>query len=247
MQPQSSLGHLPDGAWTFDAEVTACFQDMLARSIPQLDVMRQLVFTLGCSFVHPGDHVLDLGCSLGDALAPFVSKYGASCTYTGVEVSAPMREAALARFQDARRSDAYGMEAPVQVKVVDCDLRTSLPANTNALTLSILTLMFIPVEYRPQLLARLYAQTQAGGALIVVEKVVGQSEDVAQLFTQTYHAFKRQQGYTREEIVRKAMALEGVLVPLTAAWNERLLRQAGFLEVECFWRWCNFAGFLAIK
>jgi tRNA (cmo5U34)-methyltransferase len=247
MSPQSSLGHLPDGAWTFDAEVTACFQDMLARSIPQLDVMRQLVFAIGCLFVHPGDHVLDLGCSLGDALAPFVTKYGASCTYTGVDVSAPMREAALARFQDVTSADAYGLEAPVHIEILDCDLRTTLPPGMSALTLSILTLMFIPVEYRAQLLARVYAQTQVGGALIVVEKVLGQSGDVAHLFIEAYHALKRQQGYTREEIVRKALSLEGVLVPLTAAWNEQALRQAGFREVECFWRWCNFAGFLAIK
>ena len=43
------------------------------------------------------------------------------------------------------------------------------------------------------------------------------------------------------------LALEGKLVPVTAHWNEELLRNAGFAQVECFWRWCNFAGWIAVK
>ena len=54
-------------------------------------------------------------------------------------------------------------------------------------------------------------------------------------------------GLYTEEIERKRLALEGVLVPMTAHWNEDLLRQAGFQQVECFWRYLNFAGWLAIK
>jgi tRNA (cmo5U34)-methyltransferase len=36
-------------------------------------------------------------------------------------------------------------------------------------------------------------------------------------------------------------------VPVTAAWNEDLLQQAGFRHVECFWRWLNFGGWIAVK
>ena len=43
------------------------------------------------------------------------------------------------------------------------------------------------------------------------------------------------------------MSLEGVLVPVTAKWNEQLLRSAGFAEVDMFWRWMNFAGWVAVK
>lgn len=247
MRQRSSLDHQPGDHWHFDDDVTSCFHDMLQRSIPQLAVMRQLVFALGQRFVHPGDHVLDLGCSLGDALLPFVRHYGAACTYTGVEVSAPMRAAAQARFQDALASDAYGATQHVRVTIRDLDLRTSFVDTTQALTLSILTLMFVPVEYRAQLLQRLYTHTQVGGAFVLVEKVLGASAELATCLIELYHDFKAQQGYSREAITRKALALEGVLVPMQARWNEEALRQAGFAQVECFWRWGNFAGFLAIK
>ena len=45
----------------------------------------------------------------------------------------------------------------------------------------------------------------------------------------------------------ESVALEGVLVPVTASWNAELLRSAGFTDVDVFWRWLNFAGFVAIK
>jgi len=243
----TSLGHLPDGKWAFDATVTACFTDMLARSIPQLDLMRHAVYALGCRFVHPGDHLLDLGCSLGDALDPFIRTYGAACTYTGVEVSAPMRAQASARFAQRMASDAYGTCLPVQVDILDLDLRHAYPDVMAQLTLAILTLMFIPLEHRFQVLRRIWQHTVPGGAVLLVEKVLGYDAEIAQLFVDAYHAFKQRQGYTREEIDRKALALEGVLVPMPAAWNEDALHKAGFRQVECFWRWMNFAGWLAIK
>jgi tRNA (cmo5U34)-methyltransferase len=43
------------------------------------------------------------------------------------------------------------------------------------------------------------------------------------------------------------MSLEGVLVPVTARWNEELLHQEGFASVDCFWRHLNFAGWVAVK
>jgi tRNA (cmo5U34)-methyltransferase len=36
-------------------------------------------------------------------------------------------------------------------------------------------------------------------------------------------------------------------VPVTAGWNEEMLRGAGFQEIDCFWRWLNFAGWVAVK
>jgi len=34
---------------------------------------------------------------------------------------------------------------------------------------------------------------------------------------------------------------------VTARWNVELLRAAGFSDVDCVWRWHNFAAWLALR
>jgi tRNA (cmo5U34)-methyltransferase len=60
-------------------------------------------------------------------------------------------------------------------------------------------------------------------------------------------ADSRKKKHSCEEIERKKVAMEGVLVPVTAKWNEDLLRGAGFSHLDCFWRWMNFAAWVAAK
>ena len=62
-----------------------------------------------------------------------------------------------------------------------------------------------------------------------------------------HHEFKRTRGYSNLEISRKRDALENVLVPLKTSKNVHLLEKAGFQSVEIFFKWNNFAGFIALK
>jgi tRNA (cmo5U34)-methyltransferase len=201
--------------------------------------MRGLVHEVGRGFVRPGTQVVDLGCSHGAALAPFVSEFGSSASYVGVEVSRPMLEAARRRFEAELAAGT--------VELLDLDLRGPYPAVEASLTLSVLTLQFTPIEHRPRIVRDVYRHTVEGGAFVLVEKVLGGSGRVDGLFTELHHRLKRASGYTQEEIDRKRLSLEGVLVPVAAAWNEDLLRGAGFREVECFWRCLNFAAWVAVK
>ena len=58
---------------------------------------------------------------------------------------------------------------------------------------------------------------------------------------------KAKNGYSQEQIERKRLSLEGVQVCVTSNWNLELLKQAGFRQVDTFWKWCNFEGMIAIK
>lgn len=234
----ADTGYAPE-RWDFDGEVTRVFDDMLARSVPQYEVMRRAVFDLGSLFVRSKTAVVDLGCSRGEAMAPFVDRFGARCSFVGVERSAPMLEAARARFA--------GWIATGVVSVKDQDLREAYPLVRASLTLAVLTLQFVPLNYRSRILRQAFLNTVPGGALILVEKVLGSDAETDRVLVRQYHELKAAAGYTREEIDRKRLALEGVLVPVTAEWNEQLLRAAGFQHIECFWRFLNFAGWLAVR
>ena len=235
----SSINHYPNGPWQFDTAVTEVFDDMLSRSIPQYENMRDLVFDIGQRFVRPQLNILDLGCSKGESLVRFIDKFGADNYYTGIEISKPMLEVAKTRFKTHPCSD--------RINIHDLDLRHTYPDSQNILTLSILTLQFIPVERRLTILKLAYQHTQPGGALILVEKIRGSSKQLDQLMIDRYHEFKLSQGYSKKAIEQKKRSLEGILIPLSATENLQMLHQAGFAEVDCFWRWMNFSGWIAVK
>lgn len=220
----------------FNEAVTKCFEDTLRRSIPDYDNMRQLCFRLGDRFVRHGGTIVDLGCSRGDALWPFVARHGSACNYIGIERSQPMLEAAQNRFRGAP-----------YVTIADLDLRKEYPRPKACLVLSVLTLQFIPINYRQQVLKSIYDHLERDGALVLVEKVLGNTAVVDNALVDLYHEMKFDHGYTLNEIERKKLALEGVLVPVTAHMNEHFLYNAGFVQVDCFWRNLNFAGWLCVK
>jgi tRNA (cmo5U34)-methyltransferase len=231
-------GYAPD-RWAFDTEVSRVFDDMLARSIPQYEIMRQACFDAASRFVQPKTVIVDLGCSRGEAMAPFVERYGALNHHVGIEVSPPMLEAARQRFK------GY-IECGI-VEIRDCDLRKEYPPVQASVTLSILTLQFTPIEYRQRIVREVWKHTVPGGAFILVEKVLGATADLDAMMVDIYYGMKERNGYSRDEIDRKRFALEGVLVPVTAQWNEELLQGAGFCQVDSFWRWMNFAAWAAVR
>ena len=218
---------MPDGAWKFDGGVAEVFDDMLARSIPQYGVMRAAVTDFAVQHLPSRGTLVDLGCSRGAALAR-VAEERPNARYIGVEISDPMIAAAkeAVPFADIRKMD----------------LRKAYPAETADVTLSVLTLQFTPIEYRQRLLARIRNHSKV---FIMVEKVLGATAQINDNMVEHYYGLKGKNGYSPEAIERKRLSLEGVLVPMTAKWNEDLLHMAGFTQVDCFWRWMNFAGWIA--
>lgn len=239
------------GRWEFDDTVTSRFDDMLKRSIPNYEDMREMTKLAalqvlkqvhGRASEHPPT-IVDLGASRGGALQPIVDAFGARGRYTAVEISGPMLEALEKRFEGYARAGI--------VNVAPWDLRLGFPTpfvhGPPTVVLAVLTLQFIPIEFRQRLLRETFEQLLPGGALVAVEKVLGETQEATEVMVELHHARKRAAGYTAAAIDRKACALEGVLIPLTASMNEQWLRSAGFEVVETIWSWANFRMFLAVK
>ncbi len=231
---------MPEGKWEFGGDVTASFDDMLERSIPQYDTMRKACSDLAMKFMKEGTSVIDMGCSRGEALAPLIYEKGAHNHFIGLEISEPMLEAARERFK--------GYIDCSVVSIRHHDLRQpGLPAKGSSVILAVLTIQFTPIEYRLRILRDVYNTLMPGGAFIFVEKVLGNTAEINDIQVESYYKLKAANGYSQDQIERKRLSLEGVLVPLPANINEQFLSAAGFQMVDCFWRWMNFAGWLAIK
>lgn len=230
--------HLPEGKFKFDESVTACFDNMLERSIPAYPAMRQLTHEYADTFIKPGSTVVDIGVSLGQAIAPLIHA-NPEAHFIGIDVSWPMLAECRKRFEKEIKAG--------QVRITYRDLRKEFPDVSADAILSVLTLQFTPIEYRQQILKNIYNALAPGGAFLLVEKVLGEGHEINTLMNDVYYAMKGANGYTAEEIQRKKMALEGVLVPLTAQMNEDLLNRTGFRFIDCYWRHGNFAAWLAVK
>ena len=224
---------MPDGKWKFNKEVADCFDEMLERSIPQYELMRELVKRIGFHYAKPGTCIVDIGCSNGRAIEPFVREYGENCDFLMMDVSEPMLEKCREKFGN--------------LDIKNHDITKGLPKTNASVILSILTLQFTPIEYRQKIVQSIYDNLTDGGAFIIVEKVLGNTNEIDSLMVDEYYRMKSENAYTQEQIQSKRKSLEGVLVPITARWNEDMLHSVGFRKVDCFWRCLNFAGWLAIK
>lgn len=225
----------PKGKWEFNDEVTKVFGDMLSRSIPDYETMRELCFMVGRNFVSDGSVISDIGCSNGLASEKFVNCFK-NANFVLSDVSEPMLKSCRDKYN--------GNE---NVKVIYNDLRDGIPTKDNDLVISSLTLQFTPIEFRWNILQSIYDNLKSGGALILVEKVLGNNSNIDNILVDEYYNIKREHGYTEELIKNKRKSLEGVLVPLTAKFNEYLLDTCGFSQVDCFWRCLNFCAWVAIK
>ena len=137
----------PGEKWEFNGEVAACFANMLERSIPDYRSMRALTYKLGERFIQPETLIVDVGCSTGLAVEPFVVKYGQSNNFLLVDNAPAMVEACEKRFQ-----------ADVNVTVRQGNI-------------------CMPTSYRPWMLKQIYDGLTDGGALIFVEKILSENMD----------------------------------------------------------------------
>lgn len=225
------------GIWKFDSQVTEVFDDMLKRSIPGFDAMREMTTSIAAKFAISETYILDLGCSKGGAIAKLIEVLDESYKFRGIEISEPMRLEAQERFKDSKS----------RVEIIDMDLRINFPKDPASVVLSVLTLQFIPIEYRQKIVKQVYDCLIPGGAFILVEKVLGSDAVINEMLVKEYYDLKGKNGYTEEQINTKRRSLEGILVPVTSKWNEEILIKSGFQSVDSFWRNLNFVGWVAIK
>lgn len=248
--------HVPGAKWEFDADVTAKFDDMLERSIPGYTTMRDLVFRLGKTFLNVPSNVVDLGASRGEAAARFIQQFP-NCQFYLSEVSEPMLDEMRERFAGLPyvHPCAYDLRKSAKDIAVDIDVPQYMCRNSivsgeelpTRLVLGILTLIFVPVNFRQSIIQGVHDGLAPGGAFFMVEKVLGNSAYMQELLVEAYHEYKHDNGYSWEDIERKRASLEGVQVPLRHEENLEMLRSAGFKHVEVFHRNLNFAGYIAIK
>jgi tRNA (cmo5U34)-methyltransferase len=192
-----------------------------------------------------GDHfqenttVYDLGCSTGATLVQMDHTIPGHIPFVGIDDSEDMLEKCRAKLAQMEFARPY--------KLTVADLNCAVSIENASVVVLCLTLQFIRPIYREKLLRTIYEGLVPGGVLIVVEKILAEDNTFNRDFIKYYYDYKRRNQYSEMEIAQKREALENVLIPYKLSENIALLKESGFRTTETFFKWYNFAGFIAKK
>ncbi|NJD33194.1 MAG: carboxy-S-adenosyl-L-methionine synthase CmoA [Gammaproteobacteria bacterium] len=223
----------------FGRDVANVFDDMLLRSVPFYAETQRMIGELAADFAVEGTNVFDLGCSTGTTMIELDRLLAPGVNFVGVDNSEDMLVKCRAKLQE------HGFRHPYEL--VFQDLNQGCRVDNASLVLMVLTLQFIRPLQRERLLQDVFRGMNENGALILVEKVLGEESLFNRLFIEHYYDFKRRSGYSDLEITQKREALENVLVPYKLLENREMLLRTGFRHVDVFFKWYNFCAIIAVK
>ncbi len=227
--------------WRFDDPKTvANFDSHIAKSVPGYSDVHQLILELSDWFVSNHGRVVDLGCSTGTLLAALLERHESKSLHAiGVDSSPQMIDAARSRLQPVSQASIKTLTT--------ADLAHYSFGSENSMVTCLYTLQFVPPSRREGVLRQIRDSLAKRGALFLVEKVLDDSPDLVEIYNQVHHSKKVELGFDPAQIYHKAQSLRGQLIPLRLSENVQLLEAAGFQHVSVFWRWCNWAGIIAIR
>jgi len=226
--------------FTFNEEVASVFDDMVSRSVPFYTELQDMFVALSRSFAQPNTRIYDLGCSTSTTLCKIAREINdPSQSYVGIDNSEDM----LSKSREKLTSE--GIMSQCELKLAD--LNEPVQIENASIVYINWTLQFVRPLNRDRLMSEIFNGLVHGGILIIAEKVLAADSLVNRLYIDYYYKYKKQQGYSETEITKKREALENVLIPYRVEENLELLKRSGFQTVDVFFRWFNWAGFLAIK
>ena len=223
----------------FSSKVAGVFDDMVNRSVPFYEEMQRMVGELTADHYKDETNIYDLGCSTGATLIHMNESIPPHIQFIGIDDSPDMLEKCREKLKE------HGFERPVKLEVADLNGKVNIH-NASVVVLC-LTLQFVRPVNREKLVRSIYNGMVSGGAVIVIEKILAEDSTFNRDFIKYYYDMKRRNNYSEMEISQKREALENVLIPYKLSENVMMLREAGFTQVEVFFKWYNFSGFIAKK
>jgi tRNA (cmo5U34)-methyltransferase len=222
--------------WEFSEEVSESFNEHVKQSVPHYNRIHEHISSISDYFATENGTVYDLGTATGETIRTIHARHpGKKLTYIGVDVSAPMIMQASKQCLDI--PNVY-----LEVK----DLLNYEFALRSDLIVAVLTLQFLPIAGRKQLIDRVFKSLNVGGAFIMVEKTLAPNSIIHDMYTHIHYEIKQSAGLSADEVLLKEQSLRSVMKPISVNDNMNMLQNAGF-EAEIFFKEWQFTGFVAIK
>ena len=221
----------------FDANVVKVFDDMVRRSVPGYDSMIQMIGLIARMYGQENTNYYDLGSSTGAiSLSIALNNKHNNNQFFAIDNSKDMVNQCKKNLNNKVNN----------LQAICADINQINIQNASIVVLN-LTLQFIDVELRSNLIKKIYDGLNPGGVLIISEKIHFENKQIQNQITKLHMDFKRENGYSELEIANKRQAIENVLITETEEEHLKRLRDCGFNDTSCFFQCLNFVSFLSVK
>lgn len=234
---KEKLENLSD--FEFNTKVAGVFDDMVSRSVPFYDELQRMTSELAGNHAQAGTNVYDLGCSTGTTMLLMDKTVQEGIRFIGIDDSEEM----IIKCREKLNNFKLSRDIELQV----ADLTQHVPVENASVVSMVLVLQFIRPINRLNIVKKIYDGMTPNGVFILIEKILTEEKSFNREYIDYYYDFKRRNNYSELEISQKREALENVLIPYKTSENINMLHEAGFDEVEVFFRWYNFTGIIAKK
>ena len=221
----------------FDQDVVKVFDDMVRRSVPGYDSMIQMIGLIARIYGQDNTNYYDLGSSTGAiTLSIALNNKSKNNQFFAIDNSKEMVE----QCEKNLHNKVDNLQAI-------CDDINQVKIKSASIVVLNLTLQFIDVNLRSNLIKKIYDGLESGGILIISEKIHFDDAVTQNQITKLHMDFKKENGYSELEIANKRQAIENVLITETKEQHLNRLRYCGFVETSCFFQCLNFVSFLSVK
>lgn len=190
--------------WRFDASVAAEFDVHARQNIPGYEAVVATSVSVARAHCAPAARIVEIGSATGYTLRTLES--AGFTNVLGVEKSPEMIARCRVQRAEVIESDTFPVErGPFDLALINW------------------TLHFIPPADRAAYLQAACSALAPDGLLVLTEKT-----RQSPLVEAQYHAWKRSQGMSADEVEAKRRSLVGVLEPLPHGWYADTLAALGF-------------------
>ncbi len=220
----------------FKAEEAANYDDAIRRRIPLYKEIQTLMASLLPFPKKEYLRVLDLGCGTGETSISLLKEYPLA-RVTGIDSSPDMLDVARKKVK----------HTTWRVDFLCQDIRAFRLEGEFDVIVSGFSLHFLTPDEKEEILGKCLALLKDGGVFIDSEAVLSPSERVYNMYMDKWKDFLRSNGFSDEEIGSHILKFIRDVKPMTVDNQLGLMRKAGFRDVECYFKYLNWAVFGGYK
>jgi tRNA (cmo5U34)-methyltransferase len=219
----------------FDNNVADVFEDMVNRSVPGYEFLIENIGVMSKKFYQKNTVIYDLGSSLCACSLSILEKL------KNIEVQICAVDSSEAMIDTCKKNINRKEIKFIHSDILDIDIK-----NTSVVILN-LTLQFISLEKRTYLLEKIFSKLNKNGVIIITEKIKidKMSDDI--FFKNFHDFFKENNGYSKEEIDRKKIALSETMIIESEKIHEDRFRDIGCKKFYKWFQCYNFVSWVLIK